>query len=221
MEWWINAERGLRRRSRICGIGRNNSMSAEPIARYSSRAGLSLPIFAILFFLADKRLLEFFNLMGSNGEVTSNFSVLRNQYEFLERQGLGNEYTAFDFQLFQLFICVALVLCVSRSVFAILSSVVLDSFKPIADRLRAKNLSTRGFIIFFVGVGLLLIIFATNFSVTAHSDPMRFLMMHAPRAFVCLCVMLFCWGAFFFTEGLLFIAFLIREQIKSRDRNRA
>jgi hypothetical protein len=194
-------------------------VNSASIARYTSRAGLIFPAFAILAFLADGPLSKILDLTGSSGAV-SNFSVLRNQYLFLERQGLADAYLGFDFQIFEFFIWLAALLCTTRIVFAVFSSSVLDSFELVAEQVKAKNRSNRGFIIFFIGVGFLTMIFATNFSVTAHSDQMRSLMAHAPHAFVCLCVMLFCWGAVFFTEGWLFVAFLIRERFKTDGRTR-
>ena len=194
-------------------------MNIASIARYALRAGFVFPTFAILAFLADRPLSKFFSLMGLGRGEVSYFSILRNQYAFLQRRGLTNDYSVFDFQIFEAFAWIALVICIVRILGSLLSSDVLDSFKTFVEKLRARGRSTRGAVFFFIGVGFLSMIFATNFSVTVHADLMRFLMTSAPRAFICLSVMLFCWGSLFFTEGLLFVAFLIRERIKSNNAN--
>ena len=190
-------------------------MTIASIARYALRAGFVFPFLAILAFVADKPLSQFLNPVGFGEGEASNLSVLRDQYAFLQRQGLTNDYSIFDFQLFELFIWIALVICMIRILGALLSSDVLEFFRNFVEKLKVRGRSTRGAILFFMGVGFLAMVMATNFAFDVHSDPMRSLMTFAPRAFICLAVMLFCWGSLFFTEGALLVFFLVRERIKS------
>ncbi|MBN9149340.1 MULTISPECIES: hypothetical protein [unclassified Nitrobacter] len=180
---------------------------------YVLRSIIALPVAIGLAFLLERPLSAFFQAVGINIENASFLMLSRKSYQFFAQRSLADQTSILDFYILEMFIWLALILCVVHVVATLTSTNSVNSYLEKLQEIRDQRRSQKKLFVVLLGGGLTGMIVAENFSLAYQADLARFAMETSPRVYIALSAILFCWSATFFSEGLLFLCyfFTLRE----------
>ena len=194
--------------------------STEPSVGTSrlGRLTIALPFLALVLFVFDNQIARIFDLSRSGESLIPGLPLISDQYEFLLncsgvpnifdklvcRKGMAESLKLYDFRIFEWCIWLSLTLCIFR---VVIDSFALEKLDRYASKIRGKSIT--GFLAAFLFLGPVGLFASTSFELASHSNEARYMMLHAPRAFLCLQAFVFGVSSAFTAEGALFLAWIV------------
>ena len=172
------------------------------------RIGKFLPFAAVIAFVLLALYSKVFNGFPSGELSVPNLSVLQNQRAFLISRGMVRGLNV-DFLIFEAFIWVSSLVGFLRLLTGLFSVRVLGSYRAKLEIYEKQRRSPAGILVTFLVLVPAAMIASLNFGFAAHSDQVRALMEYSPRSFLCLMTFIFCGGAIFLVEGVLFFTWVL------------
>jgi hypothetical protein len=217
---------------RLPNAVKNLKTFLSTVAGYIARAPMLLPFVAIPAFVFDGRFEKVWELLGWSKLSIPSSTFIESQYDILLnckyiadvfdptscKSGMASQVRLFDFELFKLFIWIALIFGGLRIATGILNLQSLDRY---SEALKTRQKTVGGFLCFFAFFGLFGIFASTNLRYVSDTLLARYLIEHSPRAFLCLHTFLFCTATAFLAEGVLFVIWIaIRRKRLLRSASR-